>query len=729
MLLRELVLQNFMPFASETIMFPQSGTVSISGEYSENVTRSNGAGKSSLIEAVLYALFGKSRTISEVDMVKQGCNADMFVQLKFDFNNQEYVVKRGRTKSGQAIIFFSINGKPIGGGVRDIDTNIIKHIGINYEVFVATVFFEQSKIDSFTIATPSRRKEYLSSILDLQVYENCSNVAKQLRDQLNSELERTQAGIFQLTKLKTEKESLDNHEFTIKKNEEKKIEVGEKISLTKVIIEETASSISKFELELKSSSDLVIQLSKLKNQYNGKLGSVERIKRDIESKKNDLKNKWDSKNLLAKQLPELEKRREEIVNEISSLEQQRSSCNRDSRWEEELQKELTSFKQQQGEVNGRIKHFNSEILSLSTLGDQCITCKQTIDRSTVENLIKTKGDQVSSDTLLIDDIKNKILKLNQDFLEDAKIKERISALKNQFIRIEGEVLLSSNAKVERDELSTQGKSQIESTEELLKTSTEELEEFKKQVDELQQKVDNFPTSENTGLDKLKLVLKMRKDELVSSENEIKRCEEYIIRAKSHLEEIQKLGIQIEQETSSIKDRQQQLQAYQDLVDLFSQKGIPAIIIENTIAEVENITNEYLAELGSVFKINVRSQRETKTGSMKETLDILIDTPEGIRDYSTYSGGEKTIINLCLRLSLSTILSSRNKVHFDSIFLDEAISALDEENRENFLKLIKILSNKFSQIYIISHLSELKDIFDHSIKVIKSSNGSKVVVER
>lgn len=728
MLIKKIQLQNFMPFTSEEVVFP-NGTISILGEYEENASRSNGAGKSSLIEAVLYALFGKSRTVSEIDMVKQGADGDMYVQLVFDFNNQEYVVKRGRTKSGQAIVFLSINGNPIGGGVRDIDANIVKSLGMTLEVFTATCFFEQNRIDSFTTATPSKRKEYLSSILDLQIYESCSLACKQLRDQLNSEYEKTQGGIQHLIRLKTEKEALDNHQFTINKNEDKKVEIEKRITTSKFIVEETSAAITRFQQELQSSSELVVNLSKLKNQYNGKLGSVEKIKRDVESKKNDLKSKWESKNLLAKMLPEIEEKKNAITSEISSFEEQRSSSGKTIEWEKETSDTLNVLKQEQGEVSGRVKHLRSEISSLSTLGTQCITCKQTIDKNTVDNLIGTKESQVSSDLLVIDDIKTKITKLTQDLLDDQKIKEKLSTLKNQLVRIEGEIILSSSAKKERDEISITGKSQIESLEDILKTSIEELKELETQVQQLQERVSNLPTEENTGLDKLKIVLDMRKEEVNLLQNDIKKCDEFIIRAKTYLEEIQKLGTQIEQETSQIKDKQLQLQAYQDLVEVFSQRGIPAIIIENTVSEVENITNEYLAELGSVFKINIRSQKETKKGDLKETLDILIVTPEGVRDYSTYSGGEKTIINLCLRLSLSTVLSSRNKVHFDSIFLDEVISSLDTENRENFLKLIKILSNKFSQIFIISHIEEMKNVFDHSIKVVKSQTGSKVVVER
>lgn len=723
MLLKEVILQNFMPFALETVTFPQSGTVSILGEYAENVTKSNGAGKSSLIEAILYALFGKSRTVSEVDMVKQGSNADMFVQLKFDFNNQEYIVKRGRTKTGGAIIFFSINGNPIGGGVRDIDSNIIKHLGINYDVFVASVFFEQNKIDSFTIATPTKRKEYLSSILDLQVYESCSNIAKQQRDQLNSELERTQAGILQLTRLKTEKETSDNHEFTIKKNEEKKVEIEKKITLSEVIVSETMSSIARFEQELTSSNELISQLAKLKNQYNGKLGSTEKIKRDIESKKIDLRDKWDRKNLLAKQLPEFEKKKEDINLEISSI-----SVKSDVQLQT-TKDSIATFRNLQGELSGNIKYLRAEIDSVVSLGANCPTCKQNIDQQMVSSLKEDKTKKIEETQLSLDGIKSQLETLLEEQRIDDKCRSKLSELKSQYIRVEGEIILSSSAKKEREELETQGKVQIESLEEMLKTSSEELEEIKKQVEESQQRVNNLPTSESTGLDSLKAVLQMRKKELTDFQVEIKKCDEFIIRAKSQLEEIQKLLVQIEQETTSIKDRQFQLQAYQDLVEMFSQKGIPAIIIENTIVEIENITNEYLSEVGSVFKVSVRSQRETKVGNMKETLDILIDTPQGIRDYSTYSGGEKTIINLCLRLALSTILSSRNKVHFDSIFLDEVISSLDEDNRENFLKLIKILGNKFSQIFIISHIQELRDIFDHSLKVVKSHSGSQVILER
>lgn len=723
MLLKELNLQNFQCFSSETIEFPRFGTSSILGQYSDNEQKSNGAGKSTILESILYALFGKSRTVSESDLVKQGCNGDMTVQITFIFNNQEYIVKRGRTKSGSPILFFSVDGNPLGGGIRDIDQQIIKSLGMTQEVFCATVFFEQNKIDNFTVATSSKRKEYLSSILNLEVYEKCNVAAKQLRDQLTINLSKTQGIIQNLTKLKTDRETLDNHDFTIKKNEEKKVQVEEKIVLSKAIVEEVSRSIIKFEEDLKSSSDLISQLAKLKNQYNGKLGSIEKIKRDIESKKISLKSQWDNKNLLAKQLPEFEKKKEDLNLEISKIIVK-------SNVEAQITKDKVSqFRQEQGEASGDIKRLKAEINSVVSLGANCPTCKQNIDQDMVAALTKEKNNNIELQQLALDGLKGMLDTLIEEQRVDDKSRALVSELKSQLIRTEGEITLSSNAKKERDEIQIQGKEQIDSFESSLISANEELKEYETQYSEMQERVNKISTPENSGLNSLKAVFEMRKREVVELEYEIKKCEENIFRAKNHIEEIEKLKKQIETESASIQERQLELQAYQDLSELFSQKGIPAIIIENTIQEIEVVTNEYLSELGSIFKVRLLTQKQTKTGDMRETLDILIELPEGVRDYNTYSGGEKTIINLCLRLALSTVLSSRNKVHFDSIFLDEVVSALDTENRENFLKLIKILSNKFSQIFIISHIQEMADVFDHSIRVIKSSSGSKVLVER
>lgn len=722
MKLRELTLQNFMQFASETVTFHDTGTSSILGEWAENPSKSNGAGKSSLIEAILYALFGRSRNSSEDEMIKQGTTGDMYVQLKFDFNNQEYVIRRGRSKS-TAIISLTINGNPIGGGVRDINAIIIKNLGMTLEVFVATVFFLQSKSDVFSTASPSDRKRYLASILDLGIYDNCTKIAKNMRDQLTIDLDKTQSGIQQLVRMKTEKETSDNHEFTIKKNEEKKIEIEKKKMIAEVIVSETMSAIARFEQELSSSNELISQLAKLKSQYNGKTGNTEKIRRDIESKKIDLKNRWENKNLLAKALPDFEKKKDDINLEISGIVVKSDS-------EVQITKDkLSQFRQEQGALTSDIRRYKSEIDSAVSLGANCPTCKQNIDQDMVASLKEEKSKKIEEAQLALDGLKGMLETLLEEQRVDDKSKSRLSELKNQLIRAEGEITLSKSAKDERDQITAQGKILIDSLEETYKTSIQEQEEMKVEVDKLQERVNKVSTEESTGLSQLRQVYQIRKTELESFSGEMKRCDEFILRAKHNLEEIQKLRIQIEQDTLQISDKQNQLQAYQQLVDVFSQKGIPAIIIENTIAEVENITNEYLAELGSVYKILIKSQKETKTGDVRETLDIIIEAPEGVRNYNMYSGGEKTIIDLSLRLALSTVLSSRNSVHFDCVFLDEVIASLDEENRENFLKFIKLLSNKFSQIYIISHIAELRDIFDHSLKVVRSFDGSRVVVER
>jgi exonuclease SbcC len=122
---------------------------------------------------------------------------------------------------------------------------------------------------------------------------------------------------------------------------------------------------------------------------------------------------------------------------------------------------------------------------------------------------------------------------------------------------------------------------------------------------------------------------------------------------------------------------------------------------------------------------MRTQKETKAGEQRETLDIVVFDNGVEKPFENYSGGEQTIINLAIRLALSRIISSLHGVQMQSLFLDEVLAELDEVNREEAIKVIAYLSKSFEQIFVISHTDEVKDIIDSSILVERYESHSEV----
>ena len=89
------------------------------------------------------------------------------------------------------------------------------------------------------------------------------------------------------------------------------------------------------------------------------------------------------------------------------------------------------------------------------------------------------------------------------------------------------------------------------------------------------------------------------------------------------------------------------------------------------------------------------------------------------EFGSYSGGEK----LKITVAISEALASLQKCGF-RIF-DELFIGLDEESTEHFAVVMDQLQEKFKQILCISHLRNIKDLFDKKVEIIKINGASKV----
>jgi DNA repair exonuclease SbcCD ATPase subunit len=156
---------------------------------------------------------------------------------------------------------------------------------------------------------------------------------------------------------------------------------------------------------------------------------------------------------------------------------------------------------------------------------------------------------------------------------------------------------------------------------------------------------------------------------------------------------------------------------------FSKSGIPMLVMENVVSEIEHATVEILEAMESQFRIRFR----TETASGRDTLQIEIETPDGVRGIRSFSGGQRTEINLAIRLALSEVLSRRADVSFDSIFLDEVMAALDAPARQCFLRVVNLVKRSFSQVYVVSHHPEIRDVLETGMLVTWTPDGSVVEI--
>ncbi len=164
---------------------------------------------------------------------------------------------------------------------------------------------------------------------------------------------------------------------------------------------------------------------------------------------------------------------------------------------------------------------------------------------------------------------------------------------------------------------------------------------------------------------------------------------------------------------------------------FSREGIPALLIEEALPEIESRANDLLDRLSSgAMSMRFETQGEYKDKNRedkKETLDILISDSAGVRPYEMFSGGEAFRVNFAIRLALSHVLAQRAGARLQTLVIDEGFGSQDTEGRQRLIEAINEVRQDFNCILVITHLEELKDAFPTRIEVEKTGKGSHVKV--
>jgi exonuclease SbcC len=194
----KLHLRNFMCYtdAHEPLLFDGIHVACISGD--------NGHGKSTLLDAMTWALWGKCRADSADDLIHTG-QTEMEVEFEFYLGEGRYRVlrKRSRTGRGQTTLdLHVVHGdglRPLTGAtVRETQERIVELVGMGYDTFINSSFLLQGRADEFTKRTPSERKQILADILELGRYDELEERAREAmkaRDGAVQQVERDVAAI------------------------------------------------------------------------------------------------------------------------------------------------------------------------------------------------------------------------------------------------------------------------------------------------------------------------------------------------------------------------------------------------------------------------------------------------------------------------------------------------------------------------------------------------------
>lgn len=175
----------------------------------------------------------------------------------------------------------------------------------------------------------------------------------------------------------------------------------------------------------------------------------------------------------------------------------------------------------------------------------------------------------------------------------------------------------------------------------------------------------------------------------------------------------------------------QVSQFQALERAFGKDGVPAMLIEQALPQIETKANQILDQLSagtmSIRFVTQQRYKDSKRDDLRETLEIQISDSAGIRDYEMFSGGEAFRINFAIRLALSEVLAQRAGARLQTLVIDEGFGSQDEAGRQRLVEVIGQVRQDFSKILVITHIDALKDAFPSRIEVEKGFRGSTVRV--
>ncbi len=655
-MITSLTLQNWRTHSQTTLEFGK-GTNVIVGVM--------GSGKSSIVNAISYTLFGsfpslknRSVTLEEIIMNKPNQQTRTETGLTFEQDGKKYKIERIIKKDGTNEAKLYEDAKLIAGPKqKDVNEKVENLLGLNYELFSRAVYSEQNEMDFFLKLSPSERKKKFDELLELEKYEEARKNSVTLQNDI-------------LKENKQRKEFIEQQKQTIKSHEEEKLlkqieeekraieELHKEIEQVKkesLFIEKEYTSLFEKEKQNKMLEDLFIKI-------NSKL---ETLKEDIAKSEKISLN-------------EVEEESKKLKQELIVLREKQITI-------EKTHKELDMLVKKNGEERKVNEYEKNKLIieekGLAGLKGKCPTCKQEMDENHKGHLIKEIKEKL---TICETNIK--------EFEEQKKeLDEKTSKAERERDTLRKDID-EKNRILFKLEASTKQAMETEIKKKQFIELSEEIPKVKKQLNEL-------------GFDKKKL--ETIREEFYKKKRVLEVAE---IKAKSK-EEIKKSFEDILQKTSKIKksieEQEKQVLRAEEAAKKMSVFGNCLIATQVELREsmLETINQAMTNIWGAIYPYN--DFTDARLCVVEEGYDLQVQTRSNgwVRVEGILSGGERSAAALCIRIAFALVLTKK----LSMIILDEpthnldsnAVTKLSEMLREEMPKLVE-------QIFVITHDKQLEN---------------------
>lgn len=703
--LKKLQINNFLSHEKTEIIFGQNEKILLDG--------SSGAGKSTIFDAIIWALYGQGRTDNR-SLVRKGTKrGSVSLELTQESTQGEetksITITRSITSAGKHTLEVIVDGKAHElYNIRDLQNWIDKElIGASYLLFVNSVAYVQGNAESFVAQTAPKRKELLLEIVKAEDYDKYYENARTALSKLDNDKNRVYGQITELEAfLGVLKGRIDIKDTHIKDITEYSIKLKDIDPKKKVLEEQKAgyTAIEQTVLVVRSAMEKTVSDKYfLENGLKDKQGKIARKPILIKALENSVEYQTDIKNL------------------TETLNVSRNKLSIAS--EQETQRNLVlnrkpvihdSYYQDVQRLNARIEKILAKPVCPS--GTQCPYSgdhtKEIEDLKTQIKECEEIMDKESSALVAWTEESSKL----PPAIDIGSIMKEIGNTETSLKAKETELSMLVSMQKDLDIISEIEKEIPPLEEEISKKATD-IEKYKQDIEQIEATTNTLEQARVT-------------QDLRNIETEERNIQEKITRATAGLENIEKDENEFRMTELRVKFlRGEDLVLIEEATrkvtmvkEAFSRHGVETIICDYILPLLEDKINEILSKL-SDFSIRLDTQRKSADGeSTIEGLFILLYNEQGEElPYESYSGGEKIRITFAITEAFASL--GQKKIGWRLI--DEAVLALDPNSLESFLEVIETLLGDFDQILFISHIQEVKDMFEKRINIEKHNGISTI----
>ena len=243
----------------------------------------NGAGKSTMLDALTFVLFNKPfRKINKPQLVNTSNERDCLVEIEFEINTRQYLVRRGIKPNVFDIV---VNGVELHREADDramqrvLEDNILK---VNYKSFTQIVILGSSTFVPFMQLTCANRREVIEDLLDIRIFSLMNNI---LKDKLRTQKEQVKSMDLKKETLKDKMKMQQNFIDELENRGKQNIE-GNNKKITKLIsevdeylkentkLQEDLQNTTKQQEEVAGARQKLSKLNTLRGKLSAKVSAV-----------------------------------------------------------------------------------------------------------------------------------------------------------------------------------------------------------------------------------------------------------------------------------------------------------------------------------------------------------------------------------------------------------------------------------------------------------------------